>query len=101
MKYQLRFEPKALEEWNSLDKSIRIQFAKKLESRLIEPDVPASRLGGELKGFYKLKLASAGYRLVYKVFNSELIVLVLSVGWRDKSGVYEDAARREKKTPPH
>ena len=69
MKYRLRFEPDALKEWNSLDKSIRIQFAKKLENRLEDPLVKSSELSGELKGLYKIKLASLGYRLVYQIEN--------------------------------
>jgi mRNA interferase RelE/StbE len=100
VKYRLRFEPEALREWRSLDKSIRIQFAKKLENRLEEPHVPNSELGGELKGLFKIKLVSSGYRLVYKVENSELVVVVISVGRRDKSKAYRAAAERIKKTPP-
>ncbi|MBU3716327.1 MAG: type II toxin-antitoxin system RelE/ParE family toxin [Candidatus Nanopelagicaceae bacterium] len=100
MKYRLRFEPEALKEWNSLDRSIRIQFAKKLESRLEEPVVKSSELSGELKGLYKIKLASLGYRLVYQIESSELTVVVISVGKRDKSYVYTTALERKKKTPP-
>ena len=89
MKYRLRFEPDALKEWNSLDKSIRIQFAKKLENRLEDPLVKSSELSGELKGLYKIKLASLGYRLVYQIENLELTIVVISVGRRDKNSVYK------------
>ena len=99
MKYRLRFHPEALKEWNSLDKSIRIQFAKKLENRLEDPLVKSSELRGELKGLYKIKLSSLGYRLVYRVEDLELVVVVISVGRRDKSAVYLAAQQREK-TPP-
>ncbi len=100
MRYRLHFELEALKEWNSLDKSIRIQFVKKLESRLEEPVVKSSELSGELKGLYKIKLASLGYRLVYRIENSELRVVVISVGRRDRSSVYTNAMERKKKTPP-
>ncbi len=94
MKYRLRFEPDALKEWNSLDKSIRIQFAKKLENRLEDPLVKSSELSGELKGLYKIKLASLGYRLVYQIENLELTIVVISVGRRDKNSVYKTAKNR-------
>jgi mRNA interferase RelE/StbE len=100
MRYRLHFELEALKEWNSLDKSIRIQFAKKLESRLEEPVVKSSELSGELKGLYKIKLAALGYRLIYQIDNSQSTVVVISVGKRDKSYVYTTAIERKKKTPP-
>jgi mRNA interferase RelE/StbE len=100
VRYRLHFDPEALKEWNSIDKSLRIQFVRKLESRLEEPRVPSSELSGELRGLYKIKLATAGYRLVYAVKDLELVVLVISVGRRDKSEVYREAAKRKKKTPP-
>ena len=94
MKYRLRFEPDALKEWNSLDKSIRIQFAKKLENRLEDPLVKSAELSGELKGLYKIKLASLGYRLVYQIENLELTIVIISVGRRDKNSVYKTAKNR-------
>lgn len=94
MKYRLRFEPDALKEWNSLDKSIRIQFAKKLENRLEDPLVKSAELSGDLKGLYKIKLASLGYRLVYQIENLELTIVVISVGRRDKNSVYKTAKNR-------
>ncbi len=94
MKYRLRFESDALKEWNSLDKSIRIQFAKKLENRLEDPLVKSAELSGDLKGLYKIKLASLGYRLVYQIENLELTIVVISVGRRDKNSVYKTAKNR-------
>ena len=46
MKYKLDFLSQALKEWNSLDKSIQNQFKKKLQERLVNPHVPASKLSG-------------------------------------------------------
>jgi mRNA interferase RelE/StbE len=94
VKYRLRFESDALKEWNSLDKSIRIQFAKKLENRLEDPLVKSAELSGDLKGLYKIKLASLGYRLVYQIENLELTIVVISVGRRDKNSVYKTAKNR-------
>ena len=67
---------------------------KILSKRLVNPHNPTSKLRGELKNAYKIKLRSSGYRLVYLVEDHQLIVLVLAVGKRDKSFVYNQAAKR-------
>lgn len=93
MRYDLQFHPDALDEWGRLDKAIREQFKKKPSERLDEPHVPASRLAGR-PSRYKIKLRSAGIRLVYEVRETDLILLVVSVGRRERNAVYDIAARR-------
>ncbi len=82
-KYKLKFVPAALKEWGKLDNSIKEQFKKKLSERLTEPCVPSSRLHG-FENHYKIKLKSAGYRLVYEVDKNELDVIVIVIDRRDK-----------------
>lgn len=43
---------------------------------------------------YKIKLRSIGYRLVYEVIDSRLVVTVIAVGKRERSKVYGSAASR-------
>jgi len=43
---------------------------------------------------YKIKLRSAGYRLIYRVDEQEVFVTVIAVGRRDKQKVYETARSR-------
>jgi len=92
-KYTLKFLPEALTEWNKADKAIRNAFVKMLEKRLGEPCRPNMALKG-LKDCYKLKLRDAGFRLVYHVRNTELIVTVVAVGKREDNVVYEMARSR-------
>jgi mRNA interferase RelE/StbE len=92
-KYALEFHPKALEEWRSLQKPVREQLKKKLEERLNAPEVPAARIHGG-NDLYKIKLLSAGIRLVYQIQNDRLIVLVLSVGKRERNAAYKAALDR-------
>lgn len=87
MTYKLKFVPSALKEWQKLGAPIKSQFKKKLEERLINPRVPSARLGG-YSSVYKIKLRSAGYRLVYEVLEEEIVVIVLVVGKREKEKVY-------------
>lgn len=93
MSYELRFRKEALKEWHKLADSVRAQFKKKLMAILASPEVPASRLHGS-RNRYKIKLRSAGFRLVYEVRNRELVVLVIAVGKRERDDVYLKADER-------
>ena len=93
-KYQLEFLETALREWRALDGSVREIFKKHLAKRLDNPHVPGSELHGELSDCYKIKLRAQGYRLVYRVRNRELVVLVIAIDRRDKDKVYEAALKR-------
>lgn len=50
----------------------------------------------ELKGLWKLKISD--YRVVYKIENREVKVLVLKVGMRRDEEVYREMLNRLKKT---
>ncbi|KRP35770.1 MAG: addiction module toxin RelE [Opitutaceae bacterium BACL24 MAG-120322-bin51] len=93
MSYKLKFLPSALKEWNKIGSTIREQLKKKLKERLDDPVVPADRLTG-FKNHYKIKLRSAGYRLVYEVDRGEISVIVITVGKRERSNVYIKAKKR-------
>ena len=94
MGYSLEFHPLALKEWAKLGASIKEQLKKKLAERLenprVEPDAPRG-----MKDVYKIKLRSLGYRLVYRVDDDRIVVMVIAVGKRDKSTVYNKAVARE------
>lgn len=93
MNFELEFLEEALAEWQRLDGSIKEEFKKKLAERLTSPRVPPAKPSGH-PDRYKIKLRSIGYRLVYEVKDSQLIVLVVAVGKRDRNAVYKAAAQR-------
>ncbi len=93
MSFELEFLEAALVEWKRLDGSVREQFKKKLTERLNAPRVPSAKLFGH-PDRYKIKLRTVGYRLVYEVQDSRLVVLVVAVGRRDRNAVYQAAAKR-------
>ena len=93
MTYKLRFKEEALKEWGRLDSAVKAQFKKKLAERLEHPRVPSARLSGH-KDRYKIKLRSRGFRLVYEVRDTELVVVVVAVGKRERDAVYRAADRR-------
>lgn len=95
MSYKLLFLPTALKEWRKLGSTVREQFKKKLEERIKGPVVPGDRLTGQ-KNYYKIKLRSSGYRLVYEVEEKSVTVFVIGVGKRANSIVYKKALKRRK-----
>lgn len=92
--YRLAFEDHARAEWDKLDGSVKEPLRRLLKKRLESPHVPSAALHGELANCYKIKLLKQGYRLIYQVIDQQLIVLVISVGKRDKNAVYEAAMKR-------
>ena len=93
MTYELAFLDAALKEWRKLNETIRQQLKSKLAERLHAPHVPSARLSGSANR-YKIKLRSAGYRLVYEVREAQLLVIVVAVGKRERGEVYKTADRR-------
>ncbi|WP_201522919.1 type II toxin-antitoxin system RelE family toxin [Aliarcobacter butzleri] len=93
MTYNLEFKPQALKEWSKLGSTIKEQFKKKLEERLENPKVEKDKLSG-YENVYKIKLKTAGYRLAYQIKDEEIVVLVLSVGKREKDKIYKNLKDR-------
>ena len=94
MSYSLAFLPSALKEWHRLGAPVREQFKRKLAERLEGPRVEEDALSG-LADCYKIKLRAAGYRLVYRVEDRTITIVVVAVGKRERNAVYKAAAGRE------
>lgn len=93
MSYKVKFLPSALKEWGKIAPPIREQFKKKLKERVITPRNPASQLRG-FQDVYKIKLRSLGYRLVYEVNDTEIIIYIIAVGKRERGLVYARVEKR-------
>ena len=93
MTYSLEFDARALKEWRKLGETVREQLKKKLASVLLNPRIEANRLYA-LPDCYKIKLRSSGYRMVYQVFEREIMVFVVAVDKRERNQVYRKAAER-------
>jgi len=93
--FSLEFHVTALKEWQKLDNSVKEQFKKHLEKRLSNPRVLSAKLHGDLDNFYKIKLRTLGYRLVYEVIDHKLVILVIAIGKRNREEVYKKASTRK------
>ncbi len=95
MTYDLGFKTSAKKEWDKLDNSVKIQFKNKLQKILQNPHILANKLSGfENMPVYKIKIMKPAYRLVYKVCDNKITVVVVAIGKRDKSIVYKNAIKR-------
>ncbi|KHN89801.1 addiction module toxin RelE [Pectobacterium actinidiae] len=93
MSYRVKFREDALKEWLKLDKTIQQQFAKKLKKCCENPHIPSAKLRG-MKDCYKITLRASGFRLVYEIIDDILVIAVVAVGKRERSGVYHLASER-------
>ena len=93
MSYKLRFHEQALKEWKKLGSTLQEQFKKKLVERLEQPRIPSAALS-DMPDCYKIKLKSAGYRLIYRVEDDILYVTVIALGKRERGTVYDTAQNR-------
>lgn len=90
--YKILFRPRAEKAFNRLSFANRQQLARKLDERRRNPRVPADSVR-EIKDGYRIKLRSAGLRLIYQVRDNELVILVLAVAGREREEAYAEALR--------
>ncbi len=90
--FEIEFDIDAKSEWDKLPSDIRHRFKNKLIELKEAPHRADKKLRGRLKDCYKIRVSK--YRLVYKVEDYKLIILVLSVSNRDKLKAYKIAEKR-------
>lgn len=98
MVYSLEFSAPAIDDWRKLSFDLQQKFTQRLAERLQRPRVLNARLHG-MPDCYKIKLRADGYRLVYRVFDNQLMVQVVAVSHRDE--VYISATQRLHYPPNH
>lgn len=106
MKWELAFLPEAAKDLKNLAGNQRIMVAKAID-KVLENPLPAqeggygkplgNKSGNDLTGFLKIKLKSAGIRVVYKLIRTETQMLVVVIGARADDEVYEMAGQRAQK----
>ena len=62
----------------------------------MKPMVQADQLRG-FKNYYKIKLRSVGYRLIYEVDRNEIVIYVITVGKRENDLIYKKVQKRTRK----
>lgn len=67
--------------------------SRKLRERLEAPKVQVDALR-DMPGHFKIKLRASGYRLVYRVEDERVVVVVVAVGKRERGAAYQSAGER-------
>lgn len=95
MAYSIEIAPSAKREWKKLDPKLKQQFQKKLATLLHNPKIPSAKLSGHADA-YRIKARAAGYRLIYRVIEDRLVIMIVAVGKRDasKGDIYASLAPR-------
>jgi mRNA interferase RelE/StbE len=99
IKYEVQFIPEAVEDYKSLDGSIKKLVAKKIEELEVNPFL-GEQLGHkfniDLTGFLKTYIASKKYRIVYRLISPEKveIVEIWGIGKREKEEIYRTIGKR-------
>ena len=90
--YKIKLTKTAAENLKKIDRKTRTQIVNKIESLKEEPKLLGKSLKGPLKEFRSIRAAGQRYRIIYKVINEEIVVIIIAVGIRkegDKKDIYE------------
>lgn len=97
MNYKIKLHPEAQKEFKELDKSVQIIILKQFKKITINPHI-GQHLGNinnlNLTGYYKLYADNKKIRIVYKVENDNLLILIFGIGKRDNNKIYKDVYGR-------
>ena len=98
--YDYKFHPEAEKELAKLNRSVQILFTKALKKILKSPELGLD-LGNknslDLSGLKKMYFDNKRYRIVYEVFEEEILIHLVAIGKRDKMDVYKKAGERVEK----
>ena len=106
MSWQLQYLAETTEDFDSLDGSQKILVRKAIKKTGENPlpkaeggyGAPLGNKGSrDLTNFLKIKIRKAGIRIVYKLIQTETVMLVVVIGLREDEDVYEVALKRAEK----
>lgn len=106
MTWDLKYLPEAEKDLTSLDRSRQL-IVRKAIKKVQQNPLPQSeggygkplghKKGTNLTNFLKIKLRGEGIRVVYKLYRTEIRMLIVVIGVREDEEVYEIAQKRKSK----
>ena len=90
--YKIKLTLIARENLKRIEPRTLSQILNKIESLKSEPNLLGKPLKGPLKEFRSVRAAGQRYRIIYKVIDEEIIVIIIAIGIRkegDKKDIYE------------
>lgn len=86
--YKIRWEKKAIMEFKKYDRTTQLFIKKWIDKKIYNTDNPRNHgkaLKGDLGEYWRYKIGN--YRLICKIKDNELCILVISVG--DRKSIYK------------
>ncbi len=103
MSWKINYLPEAVKDLRNLDGSQR-KLVRKAIDKVSENPLPISEGGygkplgnrgnNNLTGLLKIKLRSAGIRVVYKIIRQDNDMMIIVIGAREDDEVYDIASKR-------
>jgi len=90
--YKIKLTKLAIEKLNDIESKTRNQIINKIEVLKEELNLRGKPLKGILKEYRSIRAAGQRYRIIYKVEEDEVLVIVINIGIRkdgDKKDIYE------------
>lgn len=97
MAWRVELTEDAERDFAALDGSLRRLARKKLAQLEENPTIGEklhNRPGCDLRGYYKLYFNGTRYRIVYRMENDVLVVMIIGIGKRAHGAVYKMVAGR-------
>jgi mRNA interferase RelE/StbE len=97
MTYRIIIQPTALKLLKEIsDRRIRQKITDRIEKLKESPEMQGKPLLGELEGYYSVRAVGQRYRIIYKIEQEKVIVIIFALGIR-QDGSKKDAYALAKK----
>jgi mRNA interferase RelE/StbE len=94
----IHFIPEAVDDYKSLDGSIKKLVNEKIDQLKENPfigELLGNKNNIDLTGYYKLYVAKKTYRIVYRIVKNKIEVIeIWGIGKRDKMEIYKKVEKR-------
>ena len=94
--YKIKLTQIAAEYIQKLDKKSQNQVIKKIEQLKTHPTDSGKQLKGNLKEYRSIRSIGQRYRIIYKINETEIVVVIVAIGIR-KDGAKKDIYELMKK----
>ena len=87
MIYRIIIQPTALKLLKEIkDRRIRQKIVDRIEKLKDSPEMQGKQLLGELDGYYSVRAVGQRYRIIYKVEQEKVVVIIFALGIRQDGG---------------
>ena len=90
--YRIRLTQVAAQMLKGIEATARSQIIRKIEQLKDDPALLGKPLSGPLRDFRSVRAAGQRYRIVYRIEETKVVVIIVAVGIRkagDKKDIYE------------